>query len=98
MALERLEMLSARGAVPARGRVAAPGRRFGDDPHDLPDRLSRRVVVENVQPTIDGGRFPIKRTAGESVNVAATIFADGHDVIVAVLRYRLLRGEAAPDA
>ena len=49
-------------------------------------RAPRRV--ERVQPEIDGGRFPIKRTPGESVEVAATIFADGHDVIAAVLRDR----------
>ena len=40
----------------------------------------RRVIVERVQPEIDGGRFPIKRTPGESVNVTADIFADGHDL------------------
>ncbi|MDX1814805.1 MAG: maltotransferase domain-containing protein, partial [Thermodesulfobacteriota bacterium] len=27
----------------------------------------RRVVIENVSPEIDGGRFPIKRTVGERV-------------------------------
>jgi starch synthase (maltosyl-transferring) len=98
MALERQERLTARGALPLRGRAAAPGRRFGDDPRELPERLSRRVVVENIEPMIDGGRFPIKRTVGESVDVAATIFGDGHDVIVAVLRYRPLGGGAAVDA
>ena len=36
----------------------------------------------------DGGRFAVKRTIGESIRVTADIFADGHDVIVAVLRYR----------
>ena len=37
----------------------------------------------DVRPAIDGGRFPIKRTPGEFVDVTADIFADGHDVIVA---------------
>jgi len=55
---------------------------------EIPDALARRVVVEAVRPEIDGGRFPIKRTAGESVEVYATIFAGGHDVIAAVLRDR----------
>jgi starch synthase (maltosyl-transferring) len=54
----------------------------------IPAALSRRVVVDRVEPEIDGGRFPIKRTIGESVDVTATIFADGHDVVVAVLRDR----------
>jgi len=46
------------------------------------------VIVEHVRPEIDGGRFPIKRTIGERVHVTADIFADGHDVVVAVVRDR----------
>jgi starch synthase (maltosyl-transferring) len=54
----------------------------------LPDRLPSRVIIEGVEPEIDGGQFPIKRTVGEEVVVRADIFADGHDVLSAVLRYR----------
>jgi starch synthase (maltosyl-transferring) len=57
-------------------------------PADIPASLARRVVVERIEPEIDGGRFAIKRTIGETVDVAASIFADGHDVIAAVLRDR----------
>lgn len=46
------------------------------------------MVIEAVTPEVDGGRFPAKRAAGETVIVEADIFADGHDVLVAVLRYR----------
>src|SRR6266481_5287949 len=48
----------------------------------------RRVIIENVLPEIDGGRFPITRTPGEHVTVSADIFADGHDVVDAGLQYR----------
>ena len=48
----------------------------------------RRVVIEGVTPEIDAGRFPIKRTIDEDVVVEADIFADGHDALRAVLRYR----------
>lgn len=48
----------------------------------------RRVAIEGVAPTVDGGRFPIKRTIGERVVVEADIFADGHDQLTAVLQYR----------
>jgi starch synthase (maltosyl-transferring) len=48
----------------------------------------RRVVIEGLSPEIDAGRFPIKRTVGEKVVVEADIFADGHDALSAVLRYR----------
>jgi starch synthase (maltosyl-transferring) len=48
----------------------------------------RRVVIEGVKPEIDGGRFPIKRTVGESVVVEADAFTDGHDLIAVVLQHR----------
>jgi starch synthase (maltosyl-transferring) len=47
-----------------------------------------RVIVERVWPEIDGGRFPIKRTPGEPVDVSADLFADGHDDVAGVVRYR----------
>jgi starch synthase (maltosyl-transferring) len=37
---------------------------------------------------VDHGKFPVKRTTGEPVHVKADIFADGHDVIAALLLYR----------
>jgi starch synthase (maltosyl-transferring) len=48
----------------------------------------RRVIVEHLRPEIDGGRFPIKRTIGEVVSVTVDMFADGHDLLSGVLRYR----------
>ncbi|MBI2877253.1 MAG: alpha-1,4-glucan--maltose-1-phosphate maltosyltransferase [Candidatus Tectomicrobia bacterium] len=48
----------------------------------------RRVVIEHVQPEIDGGSFPIKRVVGEPVIVQADLLADGHDEVAAVLLYR----------
>jgi starch synthase (maltosyl-transferring) len=47
-----------------------------------------RVVVENVQPQIDGGRFPIKRVRGDRVVVEADVIADGHDTVCAELVYQ----------
>ena len=40
-----------------------------------------------MRPSIDGGRFDVKRTVGEPVEVSAEVFRDGHDVIRAVVRY-----------
>jgi starch synthase (maltosyl-transferring) len=45
-------------------------------------------MIEGVAPMVDCGRFPIKRTVGEEVAVSADIYTDGHDTVVAVLRYR----------
>jgi starch synthase (maltosyl-transferring) len=53
-----------------------------------PPKAILRVVIENVRPEIDGGRFPITRTPGELVTVSADIFSDGHDVVDATLEYR----------
>jgi starch synthase (maltosyl-transferring) len=49
----------------------------------------KRVVIESVQPEIDAGRFPIKRIAGDTVEVEADVFADGHDRVTARILYRL---------
>jgi starch synthase (maltosyl-transferring) len=47
-----------------------------------------RVVVENVLPQVEEGRYPIKRVVGEEVVVSADIFCDGHDEISAELLFR----------
>jgi starch synthase (maltosyl-transferring) len=48
------------------------------------------VVIENLQPLIDGGRYPIKRIVDEDLVVEADIFKDGHDVVAAVLKWRVV--------
>jgi starch synthase (maltosyl-transferring) len=48
------------------------------------------VVIENLQPLLDGGHYPIKRIIGEDLGVEADIFKDGHDVVAAVLKWRVL--------
>jgi starch synthase (maltosyl-transferring) len=47
-----------------------------------------RVVIESVSPCIDCGRFPIKRVAGERVQVRADAFSDGHDVVACSVFHR----------
>ncbi|HXJ47971.1 MAG TPA: maltotransferase domain-containing protein, partial [Candidatus Acidoferrum sp.] len=56
-----------------------------------PDRVvdgRRRVVIEAVTPEIDAGEFPANRAVGERVTVEADVFADGHDAISCVVRWR----------
>jgi starch synthase (maltosyl-transferring) len=57
-------------------------------PDHLPSGTGKRVVIEKVEPTIDGGRFAVKRIVGELITVTADVFADGHDVVLARLRWR----------
>jgi starch synthase (maltosyl-transferring) len=47
-----------------------------------------RVVIENVRPCVDDGRFPIKRVVGEPVRVVADVHADGHDALAVLLAWR----------
>ena len=53
-----------------------------------PKRRPGRIQIQGVSPSIDGGRWPVKRTLGEPLEVSATIFADGHDVLEAALLHR----------
>lgn len=48
----------------------------------------QRVVIEGIAPEIDGGRFAAKRAVGETLEVEADVFGDGHDVVAAVLLHR----------
>jgi starch synthase (maltosyl-transferring) len=56
-------------------------------------RLST-LSIEAIEPCIDGGRYPVKRVTGQDLRVSADIFKDGHDVISAVLKWRVI-GSAA---
>ncbi len=47
-----------------------------------------RILIEEVYPELDGGRFPVKRTVGDTFAVWADILRDGHDVLRAALLYR----------
>jgi starch synthase (maltosyl-transferring) len=48
----------------------------------------RRVAIEAVSPEVESGRFPAKRSLGEKVAIEADVFADGHDAVACVIRYR----------
>jgi len=53
-----------------------------------PRATGKRVVIESVSPTVDGGEFPAKSPLGDDLVVDADVFADGHDAISVVLRHR----------
>jgi len=48
----------------------------------------RYIVIEDVSPELDCGRFAVKREVGDSLTVEADIFKEGHDAIAAAIRYR----------
>ncbi len=47
------------------------------------------IIIESPWPEIDGGLFPVKREVGDSFDVYADIFKEGHDVLSAALLYRV---------
>ncbi|HEY7196440.1 MAG TPA: alpha-1,4-glucan--maltose-1-phosphate maltosyltransferase [Gaiellaceae bacterium] len=53
-----------------------------------PEKKPPRIVIQDVWPQVDCGRWPPKRTVGDRVDVWADVFRDGHDVLRAVVRYR----------
>ena len=58
--------------VPARAKAKSPSR----------------IRIEHPAPTVDCGRWPVKRTVADTVHVSADIFRDGHEVLRAVVRWR----------
>jgi starch synthase (maltosyl-transferring) len=53
-------------------------------------KVLQPIVIEHVEPELDGGRYPVKRIVGESLEVTADIFKEGHDTIAGILRYKIL--------
>jgi starch synthase (maltosyl-transferring) len=50
-----------------------------------------RVVIENITPQVDGGRFAAKGLQGDPVTVEADVFTDGHDEVRCLLLHRFER-------
>lgn len=50
--------------------------------------VAPRIAIESVSPSVDGGRFVVKRVVGEEVEIGAAIFGEGHDKIAAAVIWR----------
>ena len=74
--------------------TSSPPSPAGSPTQPDPTTARQRVVIEAVTPEVDAGRFPIKRTVGETVVVEADLFADGHDSLAGVLRHRHMTATA----
>lgn len=46
------------------------------------------IAVEDVQPQLEGGHWPIKRVVGDTIEVSADILKEGHDVLQARVTFR----------
>jgi starch synthase (maltosyl-transferring) len=47
-----------------------------------------RIQIQAIEPIVDCGRYAVKRTVGDQVDVYATIFKDGHDTLAGAVRVR----------
>jgi starch synthase (maltosyl-transferring) len=52
------------------------------------DPTGPRFLVEKIFPSVDDGRYPVKRIAGEPVEVWADVLREGHDALAAALLWR----------
>ncbi|MGW1933866.1 maltotransferase domain-containing protein, partial [Streptomyces sp. NPDC001919] len=55
-----------------------------------------RIPVLDVRPLVDCGRRPAKAVAGESFEVTATVFREGHDAVAANVVLRGPSGRPGP--
>jgi starch synthase (maltosyl-transferring) len=47
-----------------------------------------RIQIQAVEPQLDCGRYPVKRTVGDAVDVYATVLKDGHDTLAGAVRVK----------
>ncbi len=59
-------------------------------------RTPQPIIIEDLQPEIDAGRHAAKRVVGDELEVSATIFKDGHDLLAARVRHVDPDGVAGP--
>jgi starch synthase (maltosyl-transferring) len=52
-----------------------------------------RIRIAKPAPVLDGGRYAVKRTVGDTVAVSADIFRDGHEKLRAVVKYKAPGGQ-----
>ncbi|CAL9349414.1 Alpha-1,4-glucan:maltose-1-phosphate maltosyltransferase [Actinosynnema sp. ALI-1.44] len=50
--------------------------------------MSGRLGIDDVTPTVSGGRYPAKAVVGEHVPVEATVWREGHDAVAATVTWR----------
>ena len=81
--------------APASGRAAKATRKRATASPVMPAEGRVRAVVDALLPQVDGGRYAVKRLQGESFEVRAHVFTDGHDLVRVRLCWRA-EGSNAP--
>ena len=50
--------------------------------------IGTRIIIENIQPALECGRWPIKCEVGDELKIRADVFRDGHEKIAVWLAHR----------
>src|SRR5215210_5847874 len=90
MTTTRSRPLRTQQSTPAAADEGTPAA--GGAPFSEPDvgaiGTRRSIIIERIDPQLEGGRHAVKRVVGEDLLVTADIFADGHDLLDAALLLR----------
>ncbi|MFF3320863.1 alpha-1,4-glucan--maltose-1-phosphate maltosyltransferase [Streptomyces sp. NPDC002889] len=68
---------------PRKRAQRSPSARPAQPPGDVVNSLIGRIPVLDVRPLVDCGNRPAKAVAGETFQVTATVFREGHDAVAA---------------
>ncbi|NEA60677.1 alpha-1,4-glucan--maltose-1-phosphate maltosyltransferase [Streptomyces sp. SID13666] len=98
------EQIQRAGARKEAARRAAARRRKQPPEHPPPvhspalpgEAMIGRIPVLDVRPLVDCGRRPAKAVAGETFQVTATVFREGHDAVAANVVLRDPNGRSGP--
>ncbi|MFJ7151595.1 maltotransferase domain-containing protein, partial [Streptomyces sp. NPDC100445] len=80
----------------ARAGAAGAGPSAGKRPSSAAATAVGRIPVLDVRPVVQHGRRPAKAVTGESFEVSATVFREGHDAVAANVVMRDPAGRAGP--
>jgi starch synthase (maltosyl-transferring) len=58
--------------------------------------MVERIPITDVSPVVERGRYPVKAVVGESLEISATIFREGHDALGAAVVLKGPRGRSRP--
>ncbi|OLZ59347.1 alpha-1,4-glucan--maltose-1-phosphate maltosyltransferase, partial [Streptomyces sp. IMTB 2501] len=84
-----------KAAKPA-ARVPGPPGPAGTRPDTSAETTLGRIPVLDVRPVVQHGRRPAKAVTGESFEVSATVFREGHDAVAADVVLRDPAGRPGP--
>ncbi len=79
--LEKIRLIDVRPSAPRKTQRGATER-------SALTKLPRSLVIDNVAPTVDQGRFAAKRVIGDTIAIEADAFTDDYDLLIVDLLWR----------